>query len=91
MSLTPIAEILSTLFATPFFLQKVLTKALKKEFCTKINPKYKTGILSLIFNNSNFKILCVLSLPNHIKEILFIKLLKDPPSLFRLQFNQHFK
>ena len=87
MSLTLITEIFSTLSATPLPSQEVLTKALEKEFCTKINPKCKTGILFLIFNNPNFKVLCILSLPNYIKEIVFAKLFKDPPSLFRLQFD----
>ena len=89
--MTPITEILSTLFAILLLLQEVLTKALEEEFCAKVNPKYKIEILFLIFNNPNFKALCASSLPNYIKEMVFAKLLKDPPSLFRLQFNQHFK
>ena len=85
--MTLIAEILSTLSATLFPSQEVLTKVLEKEFYAKINLKHKTGILFLIFNNPNFKVLCMLLLPNHIKKIVFTKLFKDPPSLFKLQFN----
>ena len=87
MSSTPITEILSALSATLLPSQEVLTKVLKEEFYTKVNSKCKMGILFLIFNNPNFKVLCALSLPNYIKEIVFAELLKDPFSLFKLQFD----
>ena len=65
-----------------------MTKELKEEVRAKIldNPKREEGMLFLLFNDPNFKALYVLLLPNDIREIIFTKLLKDPPSLFRSQF-----
>jgi len=62
-----------------------MTKELKEEVRAKIldNPKREEGKLFLLFNDPNFKALCVLLLPNNIKEIIFTELLKDPPFLFR--------
>jgi len=63
-----------------------MTKELEEEVCAKIvdNPKCKEGMLFLIFNYTSFKALCALLLPSYIREIVFAKLLKDPPSIFRL-------
>ena len=81
---------LSALLLPP---QEVLTKTLEKEVHTKIinNPICKKGILSLIFNHTNFKALCTSSLPGYTKGIIFTELLKDPPSPFRSQFTKHYR
>jgi len=62
-----------------------MAKKLKEEMAKIVgNPKYKKGMLFLIFNYPNFKTLYTPSLPKYIREMVFTKLLKDPPSLFKL-------